>query len=288
MIQSIQYRKAHFLGEQQWRIQPSDRLSSKDSSQKLYEHGFTLGELAEEADILRKQGISQQDCLKYLDLFSDVDSKLDDWYQEYFDTSPVPLYWLNNSDPRCRQEPWSSTRIPYTFPSFQVANAIMKYRALKIVASILITTICGEYNASSSSNDRPREKVADSIVGGFADKYNQSERVNLAINIVRAMPYFLDNGMGLFGAQRSLFSLRSALYILLQHPGQDLDLCKTLYHQLTEKKGLGYAREIAKVSGGYSRNNSPSASPGITAKDLPYRVQPIDRPSDGSSGSASS
>lgn len=260
--------------------------------QKLYEHGFSIGRLTEEFDVLRKQGISRQECLYYLCQLSDVDAKLDGWYQAVLEKSPRPLYWINISDSGHTSLDMSSptSRTPFTFKSLRAAIACIKYWALKIVVSVVIATICETHNACDNLAAEDFIQHSGSNLDTFINRYSQSQRFDLAINVVRAMPYFLDNGVGLFGAQRSLFSIRVALYILYQHPGEDLRRCHTLYQQLTSSKGLGYAREIAKREGGYSRSRdkSPSPSPEITAKDLPYRVQPIGQPSDSSSGSSRS
>lgn len=58
--------------------------------------------------------------------------------------------------------------------------------------------------------------------------------------------------MGLMGAQKSLFALRTALFVLQRHPGQELKWCQAMYQELDGKKGLRYAREIAKLEGKHS------------------------------------
>ena len=90
--------------------------------------------------------------------------------------------------------------------------------------------------------------------------HTNTRRLELATNIVLSMPYCLNDNMGLMGAQKSLFALRTALFALHRHPGEELKWCQAMYQELESKKGLGYAREIAKSNGRYSaagRNKLP-------------------------------
>ena len=66
---------------------------------------------------------------------------------------------------------------------------------------------------------------------------------------MRSMAYSLNDSMGLLGAAKSLFPLRVALFALRRQPGEELKWCQAVYQELETKKGLRYAREIAKLDG---------------------------------------
>ena len=64
---------------------------------------------------------------------------------------------------------------------------------------------------------------------------------------MRSMPYYLDDSMGLLSAQKSLFVLRVALLSLRRSQMEELKLCAQMYRELYEKKGLGYAKQMADM-----------------------------------------
>ena len=64
---------------------------------------------------------------------------------------------------------------------------------------------------------------------------------------MRAMPYCLHDSMGLLGAQKSLFALRAALLSLRKSEFEELEFCAQMYRKLYEKKGLGYAKQVADM-----------------------------------------
>jgi len=290
MIQSIQYRKGHFLAKEEWRTLPCGRMPGKRYSQRLLDHGFALGAAIEEADNagFRRGELGHETYLNYLYRFASLDTELDCWYRELSEMSPEPLYWLDltqSAGHGAHDMSSASARGPFAFRSLLIASVIVRYWALKLVLSLTISMLRIRPTVPETSEEPLPD---DGSVIALASHYNEPHRQDLAVKIIRSMSYLLDSGLGLYGAQLSLFPLRGALYILLQNPGEDLRRCQALYQELTNTKGLGYAREIAKTSGGYSRNNSPQTSPIQLASDLPYRVQATERPSDSSSGESSS
>ena len=70
--------------------------------------------------------------------------------------------------------------------------------------------------------------------------------------------------MGLLGAQKSLFALRVALFSLRRHPGEELKWCQAMYQEFDNRKGLRYAREIAKLDGKYSAAGRDSLPMGVS------------------------
>ena len=64
---------------------------------------------------------------------------------------------------------------------------------------------------------------------------------------MRSMPYCLHDSMGLIGAQKSLFALRAALLSLRRSQTRESKMCERMYRELYEKKGLGYAKQVADM-----------------------------------------
>ena len=111
--------------------------------------------------------------------------------------------------------------------------------------------------------------------------YSGNEPITLAIHIMRAMPFCLSDEQGMLGAQLSLFPLRLALFILRLYPGMELRWCQNIYRIMDERKGLRYAKEIAKLDGGHgTRGNerregvTPANTPPPGPEVGPYTVAP--------------
>ncbi len=111
-----------------------------------------------------------------------------------------------------------------------------------------------------------------------------NDPIVLATNIVRAMPFCLSDDQGLLGAQQSLFPLRTALFILRLYPGTELRRCEKFYVAMNERKGLRYAKEIAKMDGGHgTRGNeravgvTPAVTPPPRPETQPYAIGQTER-----------
>ncbi|KAL2052932.1 hypothetical protein ABVK25_006873 [Lepraria finkii] len=83
-------------------------------------------------------------------------------------------------------------------------------------------------------------------------QHGTPRRLELATSVMRLIPCCLNDSMGLLGAQKSLYALRVALFSLRRHPGGGLKWCQAVYKEFDNRKGLRYAREIAKLDGKYS------------------------------------
>jgi hypothetical protein len=69
--------------------------------------------------------------------------------------------------------------------------------------------------------------------------------------------------MGLLGAQKSLFALRVALLALRRHPGEELKWCQAVYQEFDDRKGLRYAREMAKLDKNFTAAGRDSPPMGV-------------------------
>ena len=271
MIQSVMYCKASFLGSDDWQNIPWEK-TPKDVYQKLNDKGFALGALLEELESLDLSSLSK-DLPKVSHLLrrlSKLSDDMDSWYQELIEASPSPIYWPVNSD---MDESWStdyplkedlaSDALPsFAYDNFRLANITITYWGLRIVLGNTIAITCGAI-LSASGADHIQLSDHSSLKEAARQLFRKpgsTTGIDYAVNIMRSMPYCLSESMGLVGAQKSLFAIRTALSCLRRIPGEELRWCNAIYQQMDSNKGLRYAREIAKVGVGYtppSKNSPP-------------------------------
>ena len=260
MIQSIQHRKSSFLVSEEWKSIPWAE-TPKDVYQKLVDLGLALAVLLEEIDNadLLSPNANIPSLVTFLQRLTRMDGDMDMWYQEFVENNQKPIYWLaqakttSSSSTRWHLgDPSAPSKSPaFEFRSLRLACFTTTYWALRTILSNTVAITCGALLSADSlpqtgswtSNDLRRN--AHQLLG----KHGSAARLELAINIMRSMPYTLDDSMGLLGAQKSLFALRTALFSLRRHPGEELRWCHTMYQQISSKKGLRYAKEITKMDG---------------------------------------
>lgn len=264
MIQCIQYRKSTFLGDPEWLTLPWGE-TGKDIYQQLYDKGFLLAALLGKIDSagLTKENVNVSEVLDFLTRLSDLDEELNLWFQDLLQTSSSPLYWHAQaiSHSRDAKEPVQPCTCPsFTFFSLPHANSIVTYWGLRLVLSNTMAIVCQHVLSmttqlpaqSSPSGSRRAIHDLQAISLQLLEAYTGVNRLELATNIVRSMPYCLNDNMGLVSAQRSLFAMRVALFVLQRHPGEELKWCQAMYLELSTGKGLKYAREIGKLEGRFS------------------------------------
>ena len=264
MIQCIQYRKSSFLGSPEWLTRPWGE-TGKDIYQQLYDKGFALAALLEGIDNAELMGenINISKVSESLGLLSALDEKLNLWFREIVEKSSSPLYWYAQSishswHPREAGEPYALPA--FAFNNLLLANTIVTYWGLRLILSNTIALACG--HVLSMASKMPVQSSFSTSLQAVQDLHTISlqlleahagpYRLQLAKNIVRSMPYCLHDDMGLVGAQKSLFAMRIALFVLQRHPGEELKWCQAMYQELDSRKGLRYAREIAKLVGRFS------------------------------------
>ena len=256
MLQSVHFRKASPLGSYEWCTRPWSRKGQdhrKDASQMLCDHGFALAALFEEVDnaVLRQTDPDTEVMHKYLRCCSAMDARFNLWYQDLTSRSDSPAYWLTPRDDSIElssaNEPWPSicnNTQPFSFPNLETANMITLYWALKLAISRTIAEIC---STALSKPTFPTTTTLQVMAHQMLIDHGESGRFENAMNIIRSMPYCLHDSMGFLGAQRSLVTLRAALLSLGKNRTEELSLCRQLYRDLYEKKGLGCAKQVADM-----------------------------------------
>ena len=271
MIQCLQFRKASFLGTEEWKTIPWE-FSTKDRYQKLLDNAFKLGTLLENMDSTSLKGLSEKvrDFATYIRELAGMDMEMDQWLREYLLESSSPLYWEATPTPTpvsSRTQPSSGVdtepRSPvqkFAFPDLRTANTLVTHWALRIVLSNTITLTCAAIlSKMPTSQAGVPSAVADMRAKAqfLLSRHGDAFRTEMATNILRSMPYCINDDMGILGPQKSLFPLRVAMFSLRRHPGPLLRWGNDLYQQLDSKTGLHYAREIAKHGGGPFPNRAP-------------------------------
>lgn len=273
MIQCIRYRKSTFLGNPEWLTLPWSE-TGKDVYQQLYDKGFALAALLEGIDNARlaNESIKISVLSEYLGRLSGLDEEMNLWYLKILEESLSPLYWHTESIPG-----WHSKEVvescmppPLTFHTLRLANITVTYWGLRLILSNTIALACQNVLSinmqvpAQSSSSTPPQASQDLVNMSLylLETHTSAHRLELATNIIRSMPYCLNDNMGLMGAQKSLFALRTALFALTRYPGEEpkLKWCQAMYQDLDNKKGLRYAREIATLDGTFSaagRDNLP-------------------------------
>ena len=261
MIQSIQYRKSSFLGSPEWLTLPWSE-TGKDIYQQLYDKGFALAALLEQMDNaeLTNENMNTSTLSDFLERLSALDEEMIIWYREMLKESPSPLYRHAQSVAHGGRPKEAECPLPpFLFSTLLFANTMITYWALRLVLSNAIAVACEhllsvntQVPAQSPFFTSQQQNQYLYTARRLLEMHNSSYHLELATNIIRSMPYCLNDNMGLMSAQKSLFALRVALFVFQHHPGEYLKWCQTLYQQLDSEKGLKYAREIAKVEGKFS------------------------------------
>ena len=239
--------------------------TGKDIYQQLYDKGFVLAALLEGMD---NAGLTNENnniamLSDFLGRLSNLDKEMNLWFRKIRKESSSPLYWHDESlshswHPKGALQPCKLT--PFAFGNLLLANTTLAYWGLQLVLSNTIALACEHILSMSTqilvqspSYTSPRaihdlHTMSRQLLEAHAGPY----RLELATNILRSMPYCLNDDMGLVGAQKSLFAMRVSLFVLQSHPCEELKWCQATYQELHSRKGLRYAREIAKLVGKFS------------------------------------
>ena len=217
---------------------------------------------------------------RYLHRCSDTNAELDTWYQELLAEAPSPLYWTMDSNlapssaigDKSNEALRLQTLPPFSFPTLRLGCITASFWALKLILSYTIALTCGAVlstNNHSHDHSSHTQSTLDlmSMAQNLLNQHDSPCRLRLATNIMRAMPYCLNDSMGLIGAQKSLFALRVALFSLRRHPGEELKWCQAVYQELDGRRGLRYAREIAKLDGKYNAAGRDGLPTGVPSRD---------------------
>ena len=319
MIQAIQFRKTNFLGSELWMTVPWQNYS-KNMEQKLYDFGFRIAATIEGLDRLPEVPDAQERAhtiSRSVLQISQIDTNMDDWYNELCLENEFLFWRLPPADPHNINFDDPSTMETIGFPDLDMAHLMSVFWVLKLMCSMTANQMCFRFVAeaqsqrqqasqdsfappnTANSQDYPRSAPSvlaqlAQIVRNMAQRHNAAHRLTLASNIVRSVPYFLGDEMGLMPAHMILLPIRVALYELQNsklvtddivegkpqepypigdevHSSYNLEkqtmlkICLTLYNQLIEVKGLGYAVQIGRTGNRWGKPMQSEAGPQVTS-----------------------
>lgn len=245
MVSCLENRRTSVLAYGRWLAQPWDE-TSHSVHPRVHDKGFALAALLQEFDEanLAVADSSISTLSRCLQRGIDMDTELEKWYAEFLIRSPSPSYWPSppSNFTRCQQQIAGSgpRGLPLlSYPNLTVASITITFWAMKLILSDEITNICNmilSSNRKTCADSPATEPTASltltSMVQCAENQHNKEERINLATDITRSMPYCLDSTMGMIGPERAFFALRTALATLLRHPGPELEWCRAVYAKM--------------------------------------------------------
>jgi hypothetical protein len=203
MIHSIDDRKSSVLGTEDWCTIPW-RYFAKDSLQQLYDIGFEVATHLEQLDLF--DGNVDIMATMAIDAFSLLD-KLDRWYIENWSSRQLLKLDLSASGNNTPEQ--GSPRETIGFEDITEASNMLYYWWFQLVLNKTLPSLSQSNLAEQSS------PVGQQSPEQYADATLTEHTLQLAINIVLAAPYFLDDDTGWVGPQRLVFPLKYTM----QHLG---------------------------------------------------------------------
>ena len=248
MISCLDNRRTSILANGRWLARPWDE-TSHSLHPRVYDKGFALAALLQEIENadLASADTDIPTLSHCLQCGIDMDTDLDEWYEQFLIRSPSPLYWpappsfytalqQNIAESGPRELPLLS------FPKLEVAISTVNFWALKLILSNEIASICRIILSSNRADLVAMDNAASLTLSSMAQRaenqHSHQSRIDFATDIVRSMPYCLNHNMGLLGPEKCFFPLRTALATLQRHPGPELEWCRAVYRRMDNRSGL--------------------------------------------------
>lgn len=249
-----------------WRTRPWNG-QTKSLQQTLYDKGYALAALFEDFDSLRSSSTSHprfEHLIASLHRCTALNSDFEAWYELLLRENPGPLYWPAPSvvlnPKREDQELFPAIK----FPTYYMAHLHMTFWALRIILGATITSIlnalppCLTASASTSPpHDSPipeplstphSNPLHEAQIRAQHSKHSRAQRLNLASKIMQSVPYCTLDSLGLLGAQKCIFPLRTAMAAFEMPPSdaRSLARCYEVYNELFSARKLRFARDLAR------------------------------------------
>ncbi|KAI9737232.1 MAG: hypothetical protein M1818_005764 [Claussenomyces sp. TS43310] len=284
MILCLQYRTTVPFADLLPYIQ--DWPGPKSTEQQLCHVGFRLAAIYEQIDqisVATSTDVKMYHVSNALKFCSIVSKDLSSWYRELLHEPAYPTSWpqfLSRFDAHGRMhEQQDEPQAAFSFPCLRLAHQMLGFWTFQMRLSTAVSLLheisskvgfdqTQTFDGTASQLPEPVPTLNDALFpnSDSAHEYmplgiphDAAHHVELATNIVRGTPYCLGHDMGLASAQRCIFYLNNALFTLRRHPCQMLTQCEELFHELAFDKGLHFARDILRVSGGSRDTQEPEA-----------------------------
>lgn len=224
MIRSLQYRKTSRLKGL------IDQIEWWDMQGKLFGKGHSIGSLLEELDNYKASGKHNLVAsAAYLKRCVQLNTELESWYDVLAIDAPAPLYWNDDQAGRPDAE--------ISFLDLSLAHLMLDFWALRLILATTISIICSQVPVEVPSTFRDMLRQLD-------DDHGKTRQIELATNIMDAMPYCMKDDHGVASSQKCLFSGRVALFALRRYSFSHLARYESMFRDLSEKKGLRFAQDI--------------------------------------------
>ena len=249
MLSSVEHRRTSVFADARWQGGETCDKPPHSIQSQVYDKGFALAALLQDFDNLNLTDASTSvttlsQCLKRV---VDMDSELENWFDKLLDDSPSPSCWPKVASTFTRGQQKIAISGPrglplLFYPNLTMAIISVTVWALKIVISDEIATICRivlftnrEARADAPTTDPATSLMLTSMAQRIEDQHSEEKRMNLAIDIVRSMPYCCNENMGLLGPERAVFALRTALNTMRRIPGPELDWLEAADHKIDRR-----------------------------------------------------
>lgn len=251
MLSCLEHRRTTVLADGRWLVRPWDETSNSTHS-RLFDKGFALARLLQEFDNANLASVSTSiSTLSHcLHLALDMHTDLEKWYKEFLTSSPSPSYWPTPpSTFTIAQQQFADSGprgLPLLcYPNLMVASNTVTLWALKLVLSSEIATICQiilltnrKARADSTATDPAASLMLTSMAQRTEDQHGEEQRMTLAIDIARSLPYCLNRTTGLLGPRRAFFALRTAMATIRRSPGPEMEWGRAAIAKMETKSTL--------------------------------------------------
>lgn len=247
MSSCLKHRKTSVLAFGRWLARPWDE-TSHSVHLRVHDKGFALAALLQEFDEanLASPDSSISTLSHCLQQGVAMNSDLENWYEEFLIRSPSPSYWPAEPSNFIRAQQQLAGSGPrglplLSYPNLMVASITMTFWALKLILSEEIATMChqilsnlGEACVASPATDAAASLTLISMAQRAETQHSKEKRMTLATDIIRSMPYCLNQTMGLLGPEKAFFALHVALVTLRRHPGPELEWCEEHHRRMSK------------------------------------------------------
>ena len=245
MIHALQYRRRSPMGNSEWR--PQTWTTCQEVDQSLFDKGFDLAGVTEDLDRLANLptgGSTAAIAGRCLTTALGIGSDLFAWHRWLLEHCSLAVEWPDPGAWSAR--PAQPRPVPYSVPvqysKLRQAFLMMDFWALCIIQGILVLAL--------RSRLPPDASLPES-----AALCTPERQLRLARNIACTLPYCWRKEHGVQSSARCIFSLRIALYVVRMAGTEEAKQLQAeiggYMETIANNRGLKYANEIKRVSGGW-------------------------------------
>lgn len=248
MFSCLEHRRTSVLAHGGRLARPWNE-TSRSVLPRVHDKGFALAALLQEIDYanLASAGTSISTLSHCLQLIVNMDTDLEKWYDEFLINSPSPSYWPTPPFSFISAQRHIASSGPgglplLSYPNLMVASITVTFWALKLIISDEIANICQiilftnrKSRADSPATDPAASLMLTSMAQCVENQHSEEQRMKLATDIGRSMPYCVNHTMGLLGPERVFFPLRTALATIQRNPGPEQEWFRAAHKRMNNR-----------------------------------------------------